>query len=185
MTKWFAKVNVLFAVLGAAILLFIMFSISYGALTRSFNLPSPIWIVQISEYSLVWVCFLATAWVLAENKHVRVDILMTRFGRRKQTILLFIQDTVSTALCGVFCYLGGLSTWEHLRDKVVDVGSIDVPKGWVIAVIPFGFLLLTLQFLQRAIQDVRNLKVEGDSRGKSDHASQASATGMNPEKAEG
>ena len=97
MLKLFAGISAVSAVFGAGIMLFIMFSISYGALTRTFNLPSPIWIVQINEYSLVWVCFLATAWVLAENKHVRVDILMTRFGQRKQTILLFIQDTVSTA----------------------------------------------------------------------------------------
>ena len=163
MLKLFAGISAVSAVFGAGLMLFIMFSISYGALTRTFNLPSPIWIVQINEYSLVWVCFLATAWVLAENKHVRVDILMTRFGRRKQTILLFIQDTVSTALCGVFCYLGGLSTWEHLRDKVVDVGSIDVPKGWILVVIPAGFLLLTLQFLLRAADDIRWLKTNGES----------------------
>jgi C4-dicarboxylate transporter DctQ subunit len=165
MLKLFARISTVSAVFGAGIMLFIMFSISYGALTRTFNLPSPIWIVQINEYSLVWVCFLATAWVLGENKHVRVDILMTRFGQRRQTILLCIQDTVSTALCGVFCYLGGLSTWEHLRDKVVDVGSIDVPKGWVIGVIPLGFLLLTLQFLLRTVEDVRRLKADGGSRG--------------------
>ena len=176
MLKLFARISAVSAVFGAGIMLFIMFSISYGALTRTFNLPSPIWIVQINEYSLVWVCFLATAWVLAENKHVRVDILMTRFGRRKQTILLFIQDTVSTALCGVFCYLGGLSTWEHLRDKVVDVGSIDVPKGWVIGVIPLGFFLLTLQFLLRTVEDVRRLKAEGGSQGKHSPRSEMGTT---------
>ncbi len=167
MTKWFSKINEGFAALGAAILLFMMFSISYGALTRSFNLPNPIWIVQINEYSLVWVCFLATAWVLSVNKHVRVDILMTRFGQRKQTTLLLLQDSVSTLLCATFFYLCALSTWEHLRDKVMDVGSIDVPKGWILVVIPVGFLLLTFQFLMRVIQDARwfrsNIGPEGES----------------------
>jgi TRAP-type C4-dicarboxylate transport system permease small subunit len=158
MSRVFSRVNGLFAFLGAAVLLFMMFSISYGALTRTFNLPSPIWIIQVSEYSLVWICFLATAWVLSQNKHVRVDILMSRFDRKRQTRLLFVQDTVSTALCAVFCYLGILSTWDHLKDKVMDVGSIDVPKAWIIAVIPFGFLLLTLQFFHRAVEDVRRLK---------------------------
>jgi C4-dicarboxylate transporter, DctQ subunit len=161
MSKWFSRINEGFAALGAALLLFMMFSISYGALTRSFNLPNPIWIVQINEYSLVWVCFLATAWVLSVNKHVRVDILMTRFGKKKRTILLFIQDTVSAVLCAVFFYLCSLSTWEHFRDKVVDVGSIDVPKGWILVVIPVGFLLLTCQFLLRAVHDMRWLKSKG------------------------
>jgi TRAP-type C4-dicarboxylate transport system permease small subunit len=182
MLKLFARVSAVSAVFGAGIMLFIMFSISYGALTRTFNLPSPIWIVQINEYSLVWVCFLATAWVLSENKHVRVDILMSRFDQGKQTILLFIQDAVSTVLCGAFCCLGILSTWEHLRDKVVDVGSIDVPKGWVLVVIPLGFLLLALQFLLRTIEDVQRLKVGGGSLGKPSPRSEA---GMTPGKAGG
>jgi TRAP-type C4-dicarboxylate transport system permease small subunit len=167
MSKYFSKINEFFAVLGAALLLFMMFSISYGALTRSFNLPNPIWIVQINEYSLVWVCFLATAWVLSVNKHVRVDILMTRFGQRKQTRLLLLQDSVSTLLCATFCYLCSLSTWEHLRDKVVDVGSIDVPKGWILVVIPVGFLLLTLQFLVRVTQDLHWFKSCGGLEGES------------------
>jgi TRAP-type C4-dicarboxylate transport system permease small subunit len=173
MSRLFSKINVAFAVLGAALLLFMMFSISYGALTRSFNLPNPIWIVQINEYSLVWVCFLATAWVLSVNKHVRVDILMSRFNRRRQTILLFIQDTVSTILCAVFCYLCSLSTWEHFRDRVVDVGSIDVPKGWILVVIPVGFLLLTLQFLMRVMQDMHSLKSYGGREGESRDAGTA------------
>jgi C4-dicarboxylate transporter DctQ subunit len=166
MPRIFSKINAAFALLGAILLLFMMFSISYGALTRTFNLPSPIWIVQINEYSLVWVCFLATAWVLSANKHVRVDILLSRFGRRTQNILLVAQDTVSALLCAVFCYLGVLSTWEHVRDKVVDVGSIDVPKSWIIVVIPLGFLLLTLQFVVRIGEDVQRLKSEEGSGGK-------------------
>jgi C4-dicarboxylate transporter, DctQ subunit len=167
MSKWFTKINEGFAALGAALLLFMMFSISYGALTRTFNLPNPIWIVQINEYILVWVCFLATAWVLSVNKHVRVDILMTRFGQRKRTFLLFIQDSASTILCAIFFYLCSLSTWEHLRDKVVDVGSIDVPKGWILVVIPVGFLLLTFQFLVRVIQDLHWFKSGGGPEGES------------------
>jgi hypothetical protein len=49
---------------------------------------------------------------------------------------------------------------------VVDVGSIDVPKAPVIGVIPLGFLLLTLQFLLRTIEDARRFKGESGSRVK-------------------
>jgi TRAP-type C4-dicarboxylate transport system permease small subunit len=165
MERWFSRINEGFALLGAVLLLMMMFSISYGALTRSLGLPSPIWIVQVNEYNLVWVCFLATAWVLSVNKHVRVDILMSRFGRKGQNVLLFIQDVVSTLLCAVFCYLCSLSTWEHFREKVMDVGSIDVPKGWVLIVIPMGFLLLTLQFFIRALRDIRRFSTGGGPGG--------------------
>jgi len=166
MTRLLGRINNVFAVLGALLLLFIMTTISYGVITRSLGLPSPIWIVQVNEYSLVWVCFLATAWVLAENGHVRVDILFARFSHKGKTLLRLIQDLASIGLCGLCCYLGILSVWEHVRDKVVDVQSIDVPKAWVLIVIPVGFLLLTLQFVIRTVEDARNLKAPaGDGKG--------------------
>jgi TRAP-type C4-dicarboxylate transport system permease small subunit len=158
MIKVLGKINSAFAALGALLVLFVMISICYGVITRPLGLPSPIWIVQVNEYCLVWICFLATAWVLAENKHVRVDILSIRFSHKGQTILRLIQDVVSMGLCGLFCYLGVLSVWEDIRDKVVDVQSIDVPKAWIIVVIPVGFLLLTLQFVIRTMEDAGNLK---------------------------
>ena len=164
MVEFLRKVNRVFAALGGLLLLFIMTTISYGVITRSLGISGPIWIVQVNEYSLVWVCFLATAWVLAKNGHVRVDILFSRFGQRGKTVLLLIQDLVSVGLCGLCCYLGILTVWEHIRDKVVDVQSIDVPKAWVLIVIPAGFLLLTLQFVIRLLEDAQHLKAPTDER---------------------
>ena len=82
-------------------------------------------------------------------------------GRAEAVAFLLLQDAVSTLLCAAFVFLCTRSTWEHFRDKVMDVGSIDVPKSWVLVVIPLGFLLLTLQFLLRAAEDVRQLGGEG------------------------
>jgi C4-dicarboxylate transporter DctQ subunit len=152
------NINKVFAAIGGILLLFIMATISYGSITRSLGLPSPIWIVQVNEYSLVWVTFLAAAWVLAKDGHVRVDIVFSRLSSKGKTVFRLIQDVVSMGMCGLLCCLGILSVWEHVRDKVVDVQSIDVPKAWILIVIPAGFLLLTLQFLIRAVEDARNLK---------------------------
>jgi C4-dicarboxylate transporter DctQ subunit len=141
-----------------------MATISYGSITRSLGLPSPIWIVQVNEYCLVWVTFLATAWVLAKDAHVRVDIVFSRLSSKGKGLLRMIQDVVSMGMCALLCYLGMLSVWENVRDKVVDVQSIDVPKAWILIVIPVGFLLLTLQFLIRAVEDARALKATAGNR---------------------
>ena len=159
--RFFDRINKVFATIGGILLLFIMATISYGSITRSLGLPSPIWIVQVNEYCLVWVTFLAAAWVLAKDGHVRVDMVFSRLSNKGKILFRLVQDVVSMAMCGLLCYLGVLSVWEHVQDKVVDVQSIDVPKAWILVVIPAGFLLLTVQFLIRTLQDVRSLKAPG------------------------
>jgi C4-dicarboxylate transporter, DctQ subunit len=159
--RFLEHINKAFAAIGGVLFLFIMVTISYGSITRSLGLPSPIWIVQVNEYCLVWVTFLAAAWVLAKNGHVRVDMVFSRLSSKGKVFFRLIQDVVSMAMCGLLCYLGTFSVWEHVRDKVVDVQSIDVPKAWILIVIPVGFLLLTLQFLIRIVQDSGELKAPG------------------------
>ena len=180
MNKLLSKINSVSAALASAVMLFVMFSISYSVIVRSFGLRSPIWILQFNEYGLVWICFLATAWVLAENKHVRVDILFNQFGPKGQGVLLLIQNVVSTAACAVCLYYTSLSTWEHIRDRVMDIQSVDVPKGWILIVIPFGFLLLTLQFIHKTIEDGRALK-----KPSAVDAAPLSANAMNSKEVEG
>jgi TRAP-type C4-dicarboxylate transport system permease small subunit len=42
-----------------------------------YGFTSPIlWVVEPSEYALLWITFLGAAWVLRHGGHVRVDILL-------------------------------------------------------------------------------------------------------------
>ena len=179
MFKLLDRVNGIMSFFGGILILFMVLSITYSVATRAFHLDSPLWINQFNDYSLVWVCFLTTAWLLANDKHVRVDIVFSRLSQRGKRVILFIQNIVGAALCALMCYQGILSTWEHIRDKVMDVQSIDVPKGWVLWVIPLGFFLLTLVFLRKAIENAQTLK-SGEVP-----ASPVSVSGNHPGEVEG
>ena len=68
------------AVLAGLLLLFITFSISYGIFTRALGFQSPVWTIQFNEYSLLWMTFLGSAWVLNRRKHVAVDVITSHSG---------------------------------------------------------------------------------------------------------
>jgi C4-dicarboxylate transporter DctQ subunit len=136
------------ALLAALLLLFITFSIGYSIFTRQLGLPMPVWVVQFNEYALLWLTFLTTGWILARNKHVSVQILAQRLGRAGERTLGVLHNLVGAALCGVFCWYGATTTYDHHVRHIIDVGSIDFPKAIVLMIIPIGFFLLTLQFLR-------------------------------------
>jgi C4-dicarboxylate transporter, DctQ subunit len=138
-------------VLAALLLLFITFSIGYSVFTRQFNLPMPVWVVQINEYAMLWITFLTTAWVLARQKHASVQILVQRLGGRGKKTLIFLHNLVGALLCGILCYYGAMTTIDHFLRRVIDVGSIDFPKAYVLMIIPVGFFLLTVQFSRNMV----------------------------------
>ncbi len=149
MTKMLNRVCSAMAVLGGLLLLFITFSIAYSIVTRKLNLPTPVWVVQFNEYALLWVPFLATGWILSRNQHVSVQFLVQYLGRAGRRTLDLIHSLLGMIVCGIFCWYGIHTTWDHYVRGVIDVASVDVPKAYALVIIPVGFLFLTLQFLSK------------------------------------
>jgi TRAP-type C4-dicarboxylate transport system permease small subunit len=66
-----------------------------------------------------------------------------------------VHSIMGAVLCGALCWFGIFTTWDQFERKVIDVQSIDVPKAYVLVVIPLGFLLLFLQFARKFIAKLR------------------------------
>jgi TRAP-type C4-dicarboxylate transport system permease small subunit len=149
------------AVVASSLFLFLTFSICYSIFTRTLGLPSPVWTVQYDEYAMLWITFLGTAWLLARNRHVSIELVVSRFGEKGKRVFGTIHDFLGVILCVTLCYYSALCTWDHFRRGVIDVQGVDVPKAYILAVIPLGFLLLSLQFIRRIVDDFRGTAVKG------------------------
>jgi TRAP-type C4-dicarboxylate transport system permease small subunit len=148
LNKFLDKILTGMAVLAGLFLLFITFSISYSIFTRALNLPSPVWTIQFNEYSLLWMTFLGSAWVLSRRKHVAVDIITSRLGPEGRRIAEVAHSLVGMVLCGLLCWYSSLMTLNFFQRGVTDVQAVDMPKSLILLVIPAGFLVLTAQFLR-------------------------------------
>ena len=99
------------------------------------NLP---WIVEVSEYSLPVATFLTAPWLLHNNQHVRVEMLLTAVPARIARWLDQFADLIGLA--------GSLGlVWYGLR-IIADSRSIDAliiktlvfPEWWLFAPLPIG-----------------------------------------------
>ena len=104
--------------------------------------------------------FLATAWLLAEDKHISLGIVTDHLGPTANWVLSLLHNLVGTVLCGIFCWYGFLTTRDHIARHVIDTLAVDIPKGYVLAIIPLGFFLLTLQFLTKFIQALQRREID-------------------------
>jgi C4-dicarboxylate transporter, DctQ subunit len=147
----FDKLLTAFAVLAGLLLLFITFTIGYTILARVVGLPSIMWEVQFNEYALVWITFLGSAWALAGNKHVSIDLFTRNLGPRKARWMSVLHNLMGIAVCGVLFWYCTLVVYGQYQRGVIDVQTMDVPKYLVLLIIPIGFLLLALQFVRSLI----------------------------------
>jgi C4-dicarboxylate transporter DctQ subunit len=148
------------AVLAGLLLLFITFSISYSIFTRFVGLPSPVWTVQFNEYSLLWMTFLGSAWALNRGKHVSMDVITGRLRPPARRIMDIVHSLMGIGVCGVLCWYTSMMTLNFFQRGVTDVQAVDIPKYSVLMVIPFGFLILTVQFFRNLALDFGRAETE-------------------------
>ncbi|MDD5205153.1 MAG: TRAP transporter small permease [Desulfobacterales bacterium] len=155
------RINNAMAVLAGLILLFITFSISYSITTRALGIQSPVWTVQFNEYSLLWMTFLGSAWVLSRRKHVAMDVITGQLKPRTRRIADIIHGFMGIFVCGVLFWYSAMITLNLFQRGVTDVQAVDIPKHLIIIVIPFGFLLLILQFLRNLVAAFKETAKDG------------------------
>jgi TRAP-type C4-dicarboxylate transport system permease small subunit len=136
--------------LAGGLLLFMTGSVVFEIVMRYFfNSPSH-WVVEISEYMLLYIAFLTGAWVLKREGHVKIDMLVKALPPRAQAVLNTVTSGIGFLVCSLFFWVSFSLTWETFVTGEVLFRAVHVPKWAVLVVIPVGLLLLALQFVRRA-----------------------------------
>jgi len=138
-----------FAFLAVLIIAFVLISVCLSVFMRYF-LRNPIgWVVQTSQYSLVFLTFLGAAWLLKREKHVTMDLLTNHLSPGKKAMLGVVTSTVGALVCLVITLSSLRVTLDYFERQIYDYQVLEVPLGPIFAVIALGCLLLFIQFLRR------------------------------------
>ncbi len=133
------------------VLVAITLSVCLEVLLRyGFNSPL-VWVVEITEYSLVYLCFLGTSWVLRNDDHVRVDLVMMAFSERWQHRFHVIGCLFGLAVSLVLLVFGARVTWSFYERGLYKGTVLEFPTWIVLIIIPIGSFLLCLRFCRLAV----------------------------------
>ena len=114
-----------------------------------FNRPTT-WVIDFSEYALLYITFLGAAWVLSKEGHVKIDLLLNALSPRNQQVLNTITSLLGAGACAVFLWLSLWVSWEAFEAGHIFWRATIIPKWPILIVMPIGSLFLTIQFLRRA-----------------------------------
>lgn len=146
--KFYEKLEY-WCMLGAAFAIVAMMLVtSYDVFMRYvFNSPTT-WAMEISTYLITVSVFLALAYVLRQEGHIRVEIVFQRVKPRVQTMLLLITSFLSLIVFLTMAWYGtelvikSIMEWELSNNAIVEI-----PLFPVRLFIPVGTLLLIVRLL--------------------------------------
>lgn len=144
--------------LGDVILLFLMLSVCADVILRYFFNRPQAWIAEISEYLLLYITFLGAAWVLKNEGHVIVDILVCRLTSKTRATFGIISSVIGTFVCLVVFWFGTIETLDLFRRGVPNPSVLEFPKAPLVAIIPFGTFFFMIQFIRRTLGFIKSFR---------------------------
>ncbi|MBI2831912.1 MAG: TRAP transporter small permease [Chloroflexi bacterium] len=106
-------------------------------------------ITELSEYSLLFITFLAAAWVLKRDGHVAVDLLLNRLKPRTRLLVNLVTSIASSVICLVLVWFGTKSVIYFFESGYLYPTPLRPPAGVLEIIIPLGFLLLFSQLAKK------------------------------------
>ena len=160
LSQVFDRIIDYFACICGAILIFLMLGICINVSMRLIGHTIP-GMEEVCEYTLLWMTFLGTTWVLKRDKHIKIDIVFNYLNPRQQDIATIIFSIISAIIFFNIGYYGTISCIEYIQRNVWMPQVLSLPKGVVWSVVPLGSFLLTLQFIriiyQRCLHLIRGV----------------------------
>jgi len=131
------------------LLIFMMLSICAELVFRRMGRPL-MWVMEVTEYSLLYITFLGAAWVLEREGHVKMDIIVNALKRKIQALLGIITSVIGSAMSLYLMVYGTKVTWDYFKRDVIECTPLLTPTFIILLIIPLGSIPLFIQFLRRA-----------------------------------
>jgi TRAP-type C4-dicarboxylate transport system permease small subunit len=152
--------------LGAAGIVVILMGLVTADVTGRylFNAPVPM-TYEVGAFMLVFIVFLGLAYSQRQRAHIRVEFVTLRLPPKARGVLDLLAYTLGIAVYGAIFYQG--FTWAYHGFQIGEyvAGLIDIPKWPSMFAVPFGAMLLGLQFLSdwinRFVQVLALFREEG------------------------
>ena len=157
--KIFDQINIAMVVISAILILGLTFIVGADITLRYVFLRPLGWVKEVSEYILVALGFLVAAWILKDDGHVKMDLLLTKVSPKVQTVMNIITSIMSALVVLIVTWFSLRVMADFYRTRLVTPSVLEPPK-WVLLIPIFvGGLLLAIQFIRRTFSFIDRLKM--------------------------
>ena len=107
------------------------------------------WSEEVARLALIWMTFMAAAFVMAEGRHITVDVLSPRLSVRGQLWLECLSHAVVAGASLLLLIGGSRFVWYVGK---VGSPSLGIPMSWWYGAVSVGLLLMAIHSTVNLIQ---------------------------------
>lgn len=142
------------AILAGVLVIFLMSAVLYEVVLRYFFRRAALWTYEITEFTMLFITFLATTWLLKNEAHVKIDLVLQRLSPKNQAVLNATTSIICAITFLIIVIYGTRTTVESFQLGYYTPTELQTPQYLILFIIPLGSLFLLIQFLRRAYQQV-------------------------------
>jgi C4-dicarboxylate transporter DctQ subunit len=162
--------TIMMAISGAMVFLAAL-AVTVDVLMRYFFSMTYAGLFEITEFSLLWMTFLATPWLMKNNAHIRLDLLVSQLKPGHKAIVNAIASIISILILMSVTFYSAKLTLHDFQTHFTLSGILLIPKWPIEIIIPIGFFLLLIQLLRNIYGQLTSSKaLSGEHQIPSDSA---------------
>jgi TRAP-type mannitol/chloroaromatic compound transport system permease small subunit len=144
---FFNKLLSFFAIVSGFLIVFVIITVSFEMISRHLFSLASVWVVELVEYSLLYITFLSTAWLLRNDGHVKMDVFYLQLNKKVQHVFSLISKSICAMACFILTIYGVKSVITSYEMAYKTATELELPQYIILMVIPLGFFLLFLEFI--------------------------------------
>ncbi len=127
----------------------VMLIVCFEIFMRYFLNRPQTWVVEVAEFSLLFITFFSITWLLREEAHVKIEMVVDYISEKNMTLLNIITSIICSLTCLVMAIYGTQATWMAFKLGRTTRTAMMLKQWPLLIIMPIGFFLLFLQFLRR------------------------------------
>ena len=149
-SRFFDRAVDIMAFIAGVLAVIVMMLLCYMVIMRYIFSKPPAWVLEICEYSLIYITFLSTTWLLRQDGHVRVDLFLNWTPPSIQKSMRVLTSLVGGGACAILSWCSLLVTVDNYVRNILTIQTLSIPKWILFAIIPVGTLFLAIEFFRQA-----------------------------------
>ncbi len=150
--RFFSRINLICAILGAALLFGIAAIVCFEVLGRALGAPSRLWVIEASEYALLFMTFLGAPYLLEKNRHVVLDLVLNNLPRGPHLLAQIVNAAIGLLVCVILTLVGIGVVLDQFDTGTREVTVMRPYSWWITAAMPLGMALMSVQFLDALLR---------------------------------
>lgn len=142
----FSRINLACAILGSALLFGIASIVCFEVVGRAFGAPSRLWVIEASEYALLFITFLGAPYLLEKNRHVVLDLIIDNLVGGWRRFFQVMNASIGLLVCLILTVVGVSVVADQFELGTREITVMRPQSWWITAAMPLGTGLMAFQF---------------------------------------